>query len=140
MLNYQENYCAMSDDELLRLASQWQTLTEAAQAALAAEIEKRKLKDKFEATIRIALEKEARTKISSGSPSTSERVMFWLFVGGGISTFLFLEVRPSVFDLTTQGRLGGLYQLIRGISDAFPLWLIIWLVLRAKRIRREIAN
>jgi hypothetical protein len=37
-LNYQDIYSRMGDDELLRLTSQWATLTETAQSALAAEL------------------------------------------------------------------------------------------------------
>jgi hypothetical protein len=36
-LNYQDTYSRMGDDELLRLASQWDTLTEPAQAAVTAD-------------------------------------------------------------------------------------------------------
>jgi len=125
----------MGDDELLRLTSQWQTLTEPAQAALTAELEKRKLKDEFEKVRRIASEKSAALTASAGAPSRAEKVMFWLFICSGISAFLFRKVWPFVFDLSKPVQLG-LYEIVVGISESFLLWLIIWLVLRARRIRR----
>ena len=136
MLNYEKSYSEMGDDELLRLVSQWQTLTEPAQAALAAELEKRKLKTEFETIRGIALEKAAASKASAAAPSTGERVMFWLFICSGISAFLMPKVYPFIFDLGNP-RLDAFYEIVEGTSDCFLLWLIIWLVLRAKRIRRE---
>ena len=137
MLNYKKSYLEMGDDELLRLASQWPTLTEPAQEALAFELEKRKLKTEFESARRIALEKAATSKILVGKPSTLERVMFWLFICGGTFGLLIMpKAYPFIFDVR-RPRLEALYEIVEGICDCFLLWLIIWLVVRAKRIRRE---
>lgn len=65
-----------------------------------------------------------------------ERVMFWLFVCGGISFFLLPKVLPFI---TTRTQLG-FYDIVGGISDMSGLWLIIWLLLRAKRIRRNLQD
>jgi len=125
-LNYQDNYSRMSGDELLRLTSQWATLTEPAQAALAAELEKRKLGNEFKAEVQAAAEKPIP---SGGSPSPAERVMFCLFIVGLPSMFILPRVWP-------ESMRSGLYELILGVSYCWSLWLIVWLVLQARRIQR----
>ena len=135
MFNYQETYSRMGDDELLRLASQWGTLTEPAQAALAAELGKRNLRGEFEAARRVTSERLAARTASSSAPSRAEKVMFRLFVYSAVSALLFRTIWPHVFDLSNKIQLG-LYEIVVGMSDSFLLWLIIWLVLRARRVRR----
>ena len=123
-LNYQDNYSRMSDDELLHLTSQWATLTETAQAALAAELEKRNLKNEFRAEVQAAAEE------SPGKPpSPTERVMFCLFIVGLPSMIVLPRVWPGRMRF-------GLYELLLGLSECWVLWLIVWLVLRARRIQR----
>ena len=56
-MNFEDTYSRMHNDELLRLTSEWKTLTESAQVALANELEKRKLGNEFKAERQIALEK-----------------------------------------------------------------------------------
>jgi hypothetical protein len=136
MLDYGDAYSRMRDDELARLASQWKTLTEPAQEALAAELEKRKLKAEIETIRRIDSEGPTPSGASTGGPSWGERLMFWLFICSGISAFLLRKVWLVVFDFNKPIQLG-LYDIVVGISDCFLLWLIIWLVLRARRVRRE---
>ncbi|MBI3661651.1 MAG: hypothetical protein HY234_01175 [Acidobacteria bacterium] len=135
MLNYQQTYSRMGDDDLLRLASQWQTLTEPAQAALGAELESRSLKGEFEAARRTASERLTAQTALSSAPSRAEKVMFRLFVCSAVSAVLFRTIWPHVFDLSKKIQLG-LYEIVVGISDSFLLWLIIWLVLRGRRIRK----
>jgi hypothetical protein len=125
MLNYQDNYARMSDAELLRLTAQWTTLTEPAQAALSAELEKRKLENEFKAERQTALERP----IPPSSPSPTERVMFCLFIVGLPSVFILPRVWPESMRF-------GLYELILGVSYCWSLWAIVWLVLRARRIQR----
>jgi hypothetical protein len=122
----QDNYSRMSDDELLRLTSQWATLTEQAQAALAAELEKRNLKNEFKAEVQAASEKPIP---SSGSPSHAEQIMFLLFIVSLPSMILLPRVWPENLRF-------GLYDILSGLSYCWPLWLIVWLVLRARRIQR----
>lgn len=125
MSNFQDTYSRMSDDELLRLASQWNTLTDPAQTAITAELEARKLKNEFRAEVHTAAEQSPLEL-----PSKIERVMFWLFIVGLPSTVLLPRVWPESM------RSFGLYELLVGVSDCFALWLIVWLVLRARRIQR----
>jgi hypothetical protein len=139
MLDYEKSYSGMGDDELLRLASQWQTLMEPAQAALEVELEKRKLRTEFESTRRTALENAATSKTSAGKPPTVERAMFWLFICSGICALLMPNAYPFIFGVS-RPRLEALYEIVEGVCDCFLVWLIIWLVLRAKRIRGEIQN
>lgn len=124
-LNYQDTYSRMGNDELLRLTSQWATLTEPAQAALAAELEKRKLENEFKAEVKAAAEKPPPER-----PSPTERVMFCLFIVGLPSMIVLPRVWPESL------RSFGLYELILGVSYCWSLWLIVWLVLRARRIQR----
>jgi hypothetical protein len=72
-INFEDKYSRMDNDELLRLTSEWTTLTEPAQMALAAEMEKRKLGNQFKAERQIALEKPT-------SPSRN-RLTTWLVIG-----------------------------------------------------------
>jgi hypothetical protein len=138
MLDYSKSYLQMDDEQLLRLASQWLTLTEPAQESLAVELEKRKLRTEFESARRIALEKAATSKTSVEKASTLERTMFWLFILGGIFGLLLMpRAYPYIFNVRSP-RLEGLYEIVEGVCDCFPLWLIIWLIVRAKRVRREI--
>ena len=137
MFNYEETYSRMSDDELLRLASQWGTLTEPAQAALTAELEKRNLRSEFDTAHRMAAEKPTAQTTSPNVPSTAESVMFRLFVCSAVSALLFHTIGPQVFDLSGKIQ-RSLYGFVVGISDSFLLWLIIWLMLRTKRIQRRL--
>ena len=114
----------MGDDELLRLASQWDTLTESAQAAVTTELEKRNLKRELGAKAQSAAE-----RLPSAPPSKLERVMFWLFIIGLPSAFFLPRVWPESMK-------SGLYDLIHGLSECFLIWLIVWLVLRARRLQR----
>jgi hypothetical protein len=114
----------MGDEELLRLASHWDTLTESAQVAATAELEKRNLKKELKAEIQAATESPR-----SEPPSTIERVMLSLFLVGLPSTFVLPRIWPESVRF-------GLYELIEGVSLCFPVWMIIWLVLRARRIQR----
>jgi hypothetical protein len=98
MLDYKQSYLEMGNDELLRLASQWPTLTEPAQEALAVELEKRKLKTEFESARRIALEKAATSKTSVEKASTLERAIFWLFILGGIFGLLLMPRAYPTFS------------------------------------------
>ena len=125
-LNYQDNYSRMSDDELLGLTSEWTTLTEPAQAALAAELEKRTLKNEFKAEVQAAVEKPR-----ARPPSSIERAMFCLFIVGLPSMIILPRVWPESMH-------SGLYELLLGLSGCWVLWLIVWLVLRAKRIQKTI--
>src|ERR1700675_3957276 len=73
----------MDNDELLRITSEWTTLTEPAQVALAAEMQKRRLGNQFEAERQTALEKPT-------SPSRN-RFRTWLVIAiavGAITGFL----------------------------------------------------
>jgi hypothetical protein len=72
-MNFADTYSRMDNDELLRLTSQWTTLTDPAQVALAAEMEKRKLGNEFKAERQIALEKPT-------SPSRNRHRTTWLVV------------------------------------------------------------
>lgn len=123
-LNFQDKYTQMRDDELLRLSSEWTTLTEPAQAALAAELEKRNLKNEFKAEVQAAVEKPP-----ARPPSPTERLMFCLFIVGLPSMIILPRVLP-------ENMRAGLYELVLGLSDCWLLWLIIWLVLRARRFQR----
>jgi hypothetical protein len=123
-LNYQDNYSRMSDEELLRVTSEWTTLTGPAQAALAAELEKRNLKNEFKTEVQAAVEKPP-----ARPPSPTERVMSCLFIVGLPSMIILPRVWP-------ESMRSGLYELVLGLSDCWLLWLIIWLVLRAKRIQK----
>jgi hypothetical protein len=123
-LDYQDTYSRMSNDDLLRLTSQWATLTEPAQAALAAELEKRKLENEFKAEVQAAAGKPP-----GEPPSLTERVMFLLFVIGLPSMILLPRVWPESMRF-------GLYELVLGVSYCWSIWLIVWLVLRARRIQR----
>jgi hypothetical protein len=114
----------MSNDDLLRLTSQWATLTEPAQAALAAELEKRKLENEFKAERQTALEKPPNEP-----PSPTEKIMFCLFIVGLPSMIVLPRVWPESMRF-------GLYELLLGVSYCWSLWLIVWLVLRARRIQR----
>jgi hypothetical protein len=124
-LNYQDTYSRMGNDELLRLASQWDTLTESAQAAVTTELETRNLKKELRAEVQAAAQKPA-----SEPPSQPEKVMFALFIVGLPSSFLLPRVWPESMQV------GGLYGLIHGLSSCFPLWMVVWVVLRARRIQR----
>lgn len=82
-MNFEDTYSRMDNDELLRLTSEWTTLTEPAQVALASEMEKRKLGNQFEAERQTALEKP-------NSPSRN-RFRTWLVIAiavGAITGFL----------------------------------------------------
>lgn len=127
-MNYLDTYARMSNDELLRLSSHWKTLTGPAQAALAVELEKRNLESEFKVEQQIAGE---RSTPSGGSPSPTERVMFVFFIIGLQCMFLLPRIWPQ------NMRLGGLYELLLGISDLWLVWAIVWLVLRAKRIQKS---
>lgn len=125
-MNFEETYSHMDNDELLRLTSQWKTLTEPAQAALATELEKRKLGNEFKSERQIALEKPIP---SSGSPSGVERVMFLLFIVSLPSMILLPRIWPENMRF-------GLYEMLDGLSYLWSVWLIVWLVLRARRIQK----
>ena len=114
----------MSNDELLRLTSPWTTLTEPAQAALAAELEKRNLKTEFKTEVQAATEKPPNEP-----PSPTEKIMFCLFIVGLPSMIVVPRVWPESMRF-------GLYELLLGLSYCWSLWLIVWLVLRARRIQR----
>lgn len=124
-LNYQDTYSRMSDDELLRLVSQWDSLTEPAQVAVAAELETRNLKTELKAEVQAAAERPP-----SEPPSQPERVMFFLFVVGLPCSFVLPRVWPESM------KAGGLYGVLYGVSLCFSLWMIVWAVLRARRIQR----
>lgn len=128
-LNYQDTYSRMGDDELLRLASQWDTLTEPAQAAVTAELETRNLKTELKAEVQAAAERPR-----SEPPSRPERVMFFLFVVGLPCSFVLPRVWPE--SMQAGGLAGGLYGVLHGASMCFSLWMIVWVVLRARRIQR----
>jgi hypothetical protein len=114
----------MGDDELLGMASQWGTLTEAAQAAITAELETRKLKNDFRAEVQAAVDKPP------GEPhSQIERLVFWLFIVSLPSMILLPRVWP-------ENLRSGLYEMFAGVSYCWVVWLIVWLVLRARRIQR----
>src|SRR5215469_6030402 len=92
-MNFEDTYSRMDNDELLRLASQWTTLTETAQVALAAEMDKRKLGNEFKAERQIALEKPSL-------PSRNRLRTTWLVViaiaVGALTGFLkYLEQSPT---------------------------------------------
>jgi hypothetical protein len=115
---YQETYSRMGDDELLHLVPQLHTLTEAAQAALAAELEKRELNVAVEAVPKHRTEKSA-----------IEKFMLVLFICSAI-TYVMRQVWPiNLF-------IGGLTDIVDGISGMWLLWLIVWLVLLARRIQK----
>lgn len=125
-MNFEDTYSRMANDELMRLTSQWATLTEPAQVALAAEMQKRKLGNELKAERQIALEEPP----SSGTPSPTERVMFVLFVIALPCAFLLPRIWPE------NMRYFGLYELLVGVSYCWMIWLIVWLVLRARRIEK----
>jgi hypothetical protein len=92
-MNFEDTYSRMDNYELLRLTSQWATLTEPAQVALAAEMEKRKLGNEFKAERQIALEKPT-------SPSRNRRRTTWLVfiaIAVGVLTGLlkYLDQNPT---------------------------------------------
>jgi hypothetical protein len=124
-INYQETYSRMGDDELLRLASEWGALTESAQRAVTAELDRRNLKAEIKAAVQASAE-----RLPAKLPSNAERVMFCLFIVGLPSAFLLPRVLPE----SMQG--GAIYDLIHGVSLCWMLWLIVWLVIRARRIQR----
>lgn len=88
-MNFKDTYSRMDNDELLRLTSEWTTLTEPAQVDLAAEMEKRKLGNRFEAERQTALEK----------PPSRNRFRTWLVIAiavGALTGFLkYLEQNPT---------------------------------------------
>lgn len=91
-MNFEHTYSRMDNDELLRLTSQWATLTEPAQAALAAEMEKRKLGSAFERERQIPLEKPI-------PPSRNGFRTTWLVIAiavGALTGFLkYLDQNPT---------------------------------------------
>ena len=76
-MNFAETYARMGNDELLQLSSEWATLTSPAQAALAAEMQKRNLGSELQ----VLRQASAEPQPPSVPPSTTERVMCVLFVG-----------------------------------------------------------
>jgi hypothetical protein len=92
-MNFEDTYSRMDNDELLRLTSQWTTLTEPAQVALAAEMEKRKLGNEFEAERQITLK-------TPTSPSRNRHRTTWLLViaiavGSLTGLLKYLEQNPT---------------------------------------------
>lgn len=91
-MSFEDTYSRMDNDELLRLTSQWATLTEPAQVALAAEMEKRKLGSEFKAQHQIALEKPT-------SPPRNRLRTTWLVIamaiGGAYGFTNYLEQNPT---------------------------------------------
>ncbi len=91
-MNFKDTYSRMGNEELLRLTSEWTTLTEPAQVALAAEMEQRKLGSELKVERQIALEKPT-------SPSRNRFRTTWLVIAivvGALSGFLnYLEQSPT---------------------------------------------
>jgi hypothetical protein len=124
-MNFAETYARMGNDELLQLSSEWATLTSPAQAALAAEMQKRNLGNELQATRQASAEPQP----PSVPPSTTERVMCVLFVGSlvaGIVLPLILPRDPDLVDL---------YGIFFALCRLWFIWLIVWQVLRFKRVK-----
>lgn len=126
-LNYGETFSKKTDDELIELVQQFHSLTEAAQIALKTETEKRKLQVDFPSTV------QPMSKPSE--PGGAEKVMFFLLVGSAVFLPLSYLIQPYVTKLGSL--VYGLFEMAEGISYMFLLWLIIWLVLRGKRLQRS---
>jgi hypothetical protein len=92
-MNFEATYSRMDNDELLRLTSQWATLTEPAQVALAAEMEKRKLGNEFKAERQIALEKP--TSPSRNRLRTTWLVLIAIAVGALTGFLKYMEQNPT---------------------------------------------
>jgi hypothetical protein len=92
-MNFEHTYSRKDNDELLRLASEWATLTEPAQVALAAEIEKRKLGSEFKAERQLA---SAKPTSPSRNGHRTAWLMFIAIAVGALSGFLkYVEQNPT---------------------------------------------
>jgi hypothetical protein len=123
-MNFAEIYARMGNDELLQLSSEWATLTSPAQAALAAEMQKRNLGNELQATQQVSSEPQPNVP-----PSTAERVMMVSFVTGLVGGILLPRIWPD------ETALFGLYRMFLGLCQLWSIWFVVWLVLRFKRVK-----
>jgi hypothetical protein len=88
-------------------------------------MQKRNLGNELRATQQVS----SKAQPPSVPTSTAERVMLVMFVAGLIGGILLPRIWPG------NPRLFGLYDIILGLCYLWSIWLIVWLVLRFKRVK-----